>query len=83
MSPPHNKTQREMISDIHTNMTRLTTVMLGVPGTADEGLVGDVKELKTSVNHRIKTINKRLWALIIALSGSGIAGLNLSGIIGD
>lgn len=70
------KTQKEMISDIY-------TVLLGVPGTADQGLVGDVKELKKNVNNRIRTINKRLWGLIIALASSGIVGLNLSGVLGD
>lgn len=37
------KTQKDKINEIH-------VVMLGVPGTADKGFVGDVKEIKTHLD---------------------------------
>ena len=71
-------TQEKMIQELY-------TTLLGVKGTDEKGLVGDVKEafkeiksLRTSQNK----LSRNPWILIAALSGSGIIGANITGVIG-
>lgn len=67
----------------------LYTTLLGVPGTADQGFIGDVKDaikgLKDSDEKLWKKHNglsRRVWILIIALASSGIFGANQTGLLG-
>ena len=71
-------TQGKMIQELY-------TTLLGVKGTDEKGLVGDVKEafkeiksLRTSQNK----LSRNLWILVGILSGSGIIGANITGVIG-
>ena len=71
-------TQRVMIE-------KLYTTLLGVKGTAEKGLVGDVHDLATEIkklNDKHNGLSRRVWILIGALVGSGAIGANLSGLIG-
>jgi len=71
-------TQGEMIKQIY-------TVLLGVPNTEDKGLVGGVKDVMVDLQDlrsRHNTLNRKFWALVAGLVGSGIIGANFSGILG-
>jgi len=68
-------TSRTLLEETHDCMVKLNTVLLGVPGTGDSGLVGEVKQIKTDVNEVYKKHRKlslRVWILIIVLASSGI-----------
>ncbi len=72
------KTQKQMIQETYENVTRLSTVILGVPGTENGGLVAEVKSLSGS-HYRLK---KSFWMLIGILIGSGILGAGAYNILG-
>ena len=57
-----DKTQKEMIQEIHQGM-------FGVPDTADTGLVGQVKK----INGRVSRNSKLIFLIIGAISASGIS----------
>lgn len=70
--------QRDMIQALY-------TTLLGVKGTAEKGLVGDVKDAFKEIKElrdKHNGLSRRVWILICILSGSGILGANLSGLIG-
>lgn len=82
MAKNNEISQKKMI---HT----LYTAFLGVPGTADQGFIGEVKDaikgLRDSDEKLWKKHNglsRRVWILIIALSSSGIFGANQAGLWG-
>jgi len=62
------KTQKQLAQETH-------QAVLGVEGTADKGLVGDVKDvvgiLKTQ-NHRIRKLEIVVGSLIAALVSAGV-----------
>lgn len=62
---------RQLIEEIHGKVIELGTVLLGVPGTDDSGLVGEVKSLKNS--H--KKLSNKFWILATILAGSGVVGV--------
>ena len=62
------KTQKQMIQEIHQTTIQLSTVLLGVPDTADKGLVGLVNRLFNGHNRLKVTV----YCLIASLSGAGI-----------
>ena len=57
---------------------QIFTTVLGVPGTEEKGLVGEVKDLRTKHNK----LNRNFLILVGILSGSGLLGANLIGVIG-
>ena len=71
------KTQKEMIQEIHQTTIQQRTVLLGVPGTDDKGLVGEVKDVKLKVNSVARShgkLKRNFWLLVGALAGSGAIG---------
>jgi len=72
-----DKTQIELIREIHQTTAQLSTVLLGVPNTEDTGLVGEVKDIKLTVNGVSKShskLKRNFWILVATLVGSGILG---------
>ncbi len=71
-------TQKKMVQELY-------TTLLGVPGTEEKGLVRDVKDSFKEiqkVNRKHDKLSRNFWILVGILSGSGILGANLSGLIG-
>ena len=69
------KSQEEMIQEIYQTITQLSTVLLGVPNTANGGLVKDVKSLKVDtkeIGHSLGKLKKSFWLLVGVLIGTGI-----------
>lgn len=60
------KSQKEMIQETHKTVVQISTVLLGVPNTADKGVVGQVKNNTKKIT--------RLQITIAAIVGSGIVG---------
>ena len=65
--------------------------VLGIPGTEDNGLVGDLKEIKDLVREQNKRIRKneqkisKIWGILIGvgvLGGSGL-GVGISQLLGS
>jgi len=72
------KTQKQLIQETHETVVQLSTVLLGVQGTANGGLVKEVKDVKVSVNELAKShskLKRNFWVLIGILVGSGALGL--------
>ncbi len=70
--------QKKMILELY-------TTLLGVKGTAEKGLVGDVKEAFDEIkklNNKHNKLSLRFWILVGVLSGSGILGANQVGLLG-
>ena len=70
-------TQRQLIEKTHDTVVELKTVLLGVPGTADKGVVGEIKQIKlnaNSLNNRHNKLSRTVYILIGVLIGSGILG---------
>lgn len=81
--PP--KKQRELLEEIHKTVTILSVTLLGTPGTADEGLVGEYKKLNSNLNdlnHRHRRLSKTVWTLIGVLAGTGVIGTSLYNLLG-
>jgi len=75
--PPNEKTQKQLILDTHDTVMQISTVLLGVPGTEDTGLVGEVKNNKDNINVLGKShgkLKRNFYILIAFLIGSGILG---------
>lgn len=63
----------------------LYTAIVGIPNTDEKGLVGDVKDALdklTKLEYKYNKLNRNFWILVGILSGSGILGANLSGLLG-
>jgi len=64
------KTQKQMTYETH-------QAVLGIEGTEDKGLVGDVKEIKADVKSQNKRVTKLegkqrlIYGLIIGAAGAG------------
>ena len=74
------KTQRQLVQETHQGVTELKTVLLGVPGTEDTGLCGEVKAVKLTVNGVAKShgkLKRNFWLLVGTLVGSGVIGGSL------
>ena len=76
MSEGNNgKTNRVLIEEIHTTVVQLKTVLVGVAGTDDKGLVGEVRENKaysSTLAEKHRKLSLRVWILISTLVASGI-----------
>ena len=71
------KNADEAIFNVYRCMVRIEAVLLGVPDTADKGLVGQVIDNKNDLDCTRKKLGKldvRVWVLIALLTGSGILG---------
>ena len=80
----NGKSQEQMIYEIHDVSTRLETVLLGVPGTSDGGLVKEVRDIKIDVKELGQSHNKlkrTVWILIGVLAGSGVLGTGIWSIL--
>jgi len=78
------KTQKQLIQETHETVVQLSTVLLGVQGTANGGLVKEVKDVKVSVNELAKShskLKRNFWVLIGILVGSGALGGGIYGLI--
>jgi len=79
MTPKNNKTNRQMIEEIY-------TVLLGVPGTEDNGLVGELKDLGRQVQGISRAVQTNttwrkalMWVVGIILTSVGVLfGITLS-----
>lgn len=74
---PPNMTPEDAIFDVRERMVRMETLLIGVPDTADNGLVGKVKENCDDLNYTRKKVGKleiRFWIVIAFLAGSGALG---------
>lgn len=79
-----DKTQKQLIEEIHTTTTRLSTVLLGVPGTANGGLVQEVKDVKINLKDLGKShgrLKRSFWILIGVIIGSGILGTGIWSLV--
>jgi len=71
------KSQEQLIKETHKTVIQLSTVLLGVPGTGDKGIVGEVKDNRVAINGIAKSHNKlkrNFWILVASLVGSGAIG---------
>ena len=69
------KTQKQILQEMQPVLNTLHTVILGVPGTEEKGLVGDVKEIKDSVAGLSKShgkLKRNFYILVGMLIGSGV-----------
>ena len=67
----------EILQDIQSRIIRIETVLLGVPGTQNGGLVGQVKE-----HGKVLSVLKRhFWILVAFLAGSGVLGVGIYGLV--
>ena len=74
---PPNMTPEEAIFDVRERMVRMETLLVGVPDTADKGLVGKVNDNCEEMDATRKKVGKleiRFWILIAFLVGSGALG---------
>lgn len=77
------KEERETIEETKETVITLKTVLLGVNG--DEGLVGELKMVKTNVNtlfSKHHSLTKKFWVLVAILVASGVISVNLLGLFG-
>lgn len=78
-------TNRALLEETHDTVTQLKTVLVGIPGTDDKGLVGEVKSTKNDINalhSRHRKLDLRVWILIAVLTASGaISAGELTNII--
>jgi hypothetical protein len=78
-------TQRELIQNIHETVVELRTILLGIPGTDDTGLVGEVRLIKMHIDElddKHKKLSNKFWILVSALVGSGVLGTGIYGMLG-
>lgn len=74
---PPNMTPEEAIYDVRERLVRLETVLTGIPGTDDKGLVGKVNDNCDDLDATRKKVGRlevRFWLLVGLLSGSGLLG---------
>lgn len=80
------KTQKQLIQETHQSVNILTTVLLGVPGTDDRGLVGEVKLIKFNMKEQWKSHSKLsmrvwvLWGIILAVGAIACGIITVTGI---
>lgn len=76
MTQNNNKpTNRTLIEQTHDKVNQLTTVLVGIPGTDDKGLVGEVKQNSEDIDNLYSKHGKlswKLWTLIAVLTTSGV-----------
>lgn len=58
------------MDEMYVKVDQIHTCLLGCPGTADNGLVGDVKRH----NQRIARLESKTWWLALMMVGSGATG---------
>ncbi len=73
-----SKSPEQMLTEIHDKVTRMETVILGVPDTDNRGLCGEVKNLRKDMNH----FKRNFWVLVGVLTGSGVISVGVFQIIG-
>ena len=76
------KTQKELLAETHKTVIELKTVLVGMKGTEDKGMVGDLKELsknQRSMNGKV-TKNRIAIAVLFTLM-AGVAGADKVGLI--
>ncbi len=79
-------TPEDAIYDTRERMVRMETVLIGVEGTDDKGLVGTVRGNTEDLNSTRKKVGRlelKFWLLVGLLGGTGIlGGFGLANIIG-
>jgi hypothetical protein len=66
------------ITEIDSRTIRIETVLLGVPGTQNGGLCGQVEEH----GRVLSTLKRNFWILVAFLTGSGVLGASIYGLWG-
>lgn len=83
---PPNMSPEDAIYDVRERLVRLETVLTGVPGTDDKGLVGKVNDNCDDLDATRKKVGRlevRFWLLVGLLAGSGVlGGLGIAKVIG-
>ena len=80
------KTQKQLIQETHESVGQLTTVLLGVPGTQNGGLVKEVKDVKLDIKELGRShgkLKRNFWLLIGILIGSGVVGSGIYSLLGS
>ena len=67
------KSDSQLIEETHSTVIELKTVLLGIPGTSNGGLVKQVNDVSKS-HGRLK---RNFWILVGILIGSGLLGTGL------
>jgi|TARA_Y100000310_G_scaffold2292_1_gene2870 hypothetical protein len=62
--------ERQLLNETHDTVIRIGSIVYGTPGTADEGMVGEMKGLR---NSHFK-LRRHFWTLVGVLVGSGVLG---------
>lgn len=71
---------------IEKRLEQVATVLLGVPDSGDDGLVGKVNEACESAKNLAEKhdkLNTRFWILVGILVGSGVIGGSIWGALGS
>lgn len=74
------KSDRQLLEETHGSVIELKTVILGISGTADKGLVGKVNDVSHKVNNVVKNhskLSRNFWILVGILIGSGLLGTGI------
>lgn len=74
---PANMTPDEAIYETRERVQRMETVLIGVPGTDDRGLVGMVQKTSGDLDQTRKKVGRletKFWLLVGVLVGTGILG---------
>lgn len=74
---PPNMTPEEAIFDVRERMVRIETLIIGVPNTADKGLVGKVNDNCDEMDATRKKVGRleiKFWLLVGLLAGTGVLG---------
>jgi len=80
----NEKTQKQMIHEIHEAVIQQGTVLLGVPGTEDGGLVQEVRDIKLNAKELGQShgkLKRNFYILIGTLAGSGAIGTGIYGAL--
>lgn len=68
-----DKSQKEMIQEIHEAIVEIRVYIFGVRGTKNHGLAGNFEEVRKS-HFKLK---RNFWILIGVLAGSGVIGTSI------
>jgi len=77
------KTNRQILDEIHTTVTEIRVTLFGVKNSSDKGLIGDVQDNTYKIEEIDKShrsLSKRFAILIAFLIGSGALGVGIWGI---
>ena len=71
---------RDCVEKLHRDVLEIKTTLIGIPDSADSGLLGEIKQIKLNgynLNHRVRRLSQKFWLLVGILAGSGVIGSGL------